>query len=359
MKKLTFSIFILSFLVSGCASKENQETKRQIISGISITPAAVTTVDEYYETSATVKTLDSSVVTGMIMGKVTSLKVKEGDKVSAGQLLLTIDNRDTAQKVIAAKAGINEAIKTAESAYQNKILTEKTFKRNKNLYKENVITKQEFDQIKAQKNIAESEYQRSLYGIERAKAGLGEVGVYQSYANVVAPVSGVVVERNIDKGSTAVPGHPLLTIEAQNNNEFEANISETYLDKIKAGMTVYLDLENKKIKSKIVSVIPKIDPDTRTFKIKIAISGLKSGQYAKIKIPVAKKQAILVPVEAVVQKGQLIGVYTVDENKIISYRLIRTGKTFGSKLEVLSGLDKGDKVITSGVDKAVDGGEVR
>lgn len=359
MRKLTLTIFILSAIISGCANKENMETKPLIVSGVSFTPITATSVDEYYETSATVKSIDSSVVTSMIMGKVTSLNVKEGDKVNAGQLLLTIDSRDTAQKVIAAKAGINEAMKAAESAYQNKILAEKTFKRNKNLYKENVITKQEFDQYKAQKNIAESEYQRSLFAVNRAKAGLVEVGVYQSYANVVAPVSGVVVEKNINKGSTAIPGQSLLVVETQNNNELEANISETYMNKIKTGMNVLIDTDGKILKSKIVSVIPKIDNDTRTFKVKIAISGLKSGQYAKIKIPVAKKESILVPANAVVQKGQLVGVYTVDENNIISYRLVRTGKTFGSKLEILSGLDKGDKVITSHVEKAVDGGEVQ
>jgi RND family efflux transporter MFP subunit len=359
MKKMTLMILILSIFTGGCTKKEESEINRPIISGINIVNISMSQADEFYEISATVQSKTSSIVSSMIMGKVTSLNVQEGDKVTAGQLLLTIDNKDTAQKAIGAKAGINEALKASEAAYQNKILINKTFQRYKNLFKENVLTKQEFDQITAQKNIADIEYQRTLQSVNKAQAGLGEIGVYQSYSRVTAPVSGIVTEKNIDKGSTAIPGEPLLTIETPSNLELVANVNESMINKVKTGMPVYLETENKTIKSNIATIIPKIDPETRTFKIKIVVSGLKSGQYAKIKIPIAKKEAILVPTDAIVQKGQLTGVYTVDKNNIISYRLIRIGKTFGSETEILSGLDKEDKIITSGVEKATDGGEVR
>ncbi|MEI8129325.1 MAG: efflux RND transporter periplasmic adaptor subunit, partial [bacterium] len=115
----------------------------------------------------------------------------------------------------------------------------------------------------------------------------------------------------------------------------------------------------KTLKTKITTVVPSVDPMTRTFKIKLDTKGLNSGLYAKVQIPVGKKDAIAVPQAAIVQKGQLTGVYTVDENNIISYRLIKTGKNLGDKVEVISGLTDGDKIIVSGVEKAVDGGEVK
>ena len=97
---------------------------------------------------------------------------------------------------------------------------------------------------------------------------------------------------------------------------------------------------------------------TRTFKVKIDITNLVGGQFAKINIPVAKKDAITVPKSAIVEKGELTGVYTVDSENVISYRLIRTGKTYSDKVEVLSGLSDGDKIITVGVEKAIDGGKI-
>jgi multidrug efflux pump subunit AcrA (membrane-fusion protein) len=77
-----------------------------------------------------------------------------------------------------------------------------------------------------------------------------------------------------------------------------------------------------------------------------------------VSIPIGKKQALLVPKKAVVEKGQLTGVYTVNENSIIAYRLVRDGKSYGDRVEILSGLNPGDTVIVDGVEKAVDGGVV-
>jgi len=356
MKKILFSLIILTVLTAGCSSHKEKATEKLEISGIKTETINKTAVDDFYETSATVKSKNSSVVSSMIMGQVTSLLVKEGDSVRAGQLLLTIDSRETSQKAMGAKAGLNEALKGAESADQNRKLANKTYQRYENLYKENALTKQEFDEISNSKKIADIEYQRALQGVNRAKAGLGEVGVYQSYSRVTAPVSGIIVEKNIDLGSMAISGQPLLTIETASSLELVADINESMIDKIKIGSPVYIESENKNIKTEIISIIPKIDPMTRTFKVKIALAGLNSGGYAKIKIPIAKKQAMVVPQNSVVQKGQLTGVYTVDEKNIISYRLIRTGKTFGKDVEVLSGLNHGDKVVVSGMEKAVDGG---
>ena len=359
MKKIIISLIILSALTVGCTSKKETSSEVPQVTGVEVKTVNKSPIDDFYETSATVKSKTSSVISSMTMGKVTSLRVKEGDSVRAGQLLLTIDSRDTAQKAIGAQAEVSGALKGAEEANQNRQLTNKTYERYEKLYKEKVLTKQEFDQISTQKQVAELEYQKAMQGVNQARAGLGEVGVYQSYSRVTAPISGIVVEKNIDLGSMATPGQPLLTIETPSNLELVTDINESMINKIKIGTPVYLESDGKEVKSKITSVIPKIDPMTRTFKIKIALVGLNSGSYAKVKIPVAKKEAIAVPQNAVVQKGQLTGVYTVDEKNIISYRLIRTGKTLGNDVEVLSGLNTGDKVITKGVDKAVDGGEVK
>jgi len=86
---------------------------------------------------------------------------------------------------------------------------------------------------------------------------------------------------------------------------------------------------------------------------------LKSGLFAKVFVPGGKKETVLVPVKAVVQKGQLTGVYSVDSKDVIAYRLVRTGKPHGERIEVLSGLKNGDRIIVEGVEKAIDGAMVR
>lgn len=355
---LFLSIFISSiFITTGCTN-HSENPDHPLISGVQVETVSKKPVESFYTTSATVKSKTNSVVASMLTGKVTSLAVQEGDSVKAGQLLLTIDARDLSQKASGASAGIRAAQMAASSAAQNAKMAARTYQRYKNLYDEKVITKQEFDQYTTQKNVAQLQYQQAQAGVQQARAGLGEVKVFQSYARVTAPVSGIVTQRNIDLGSTAIQGQPILTIEAPGDAELIANIDESYLDKVKEGEDVSLEINGKTIKRKITKVVKHIDPTTRTFKVKIDITSLAGGQFAKINIPVAKKDAITVPNSAIVEKGELTGVYTVDSENVISYILIRTGKTYDDKVEVLSGLSDGDKIITVGVEKAIDGGKI-
>jgi hypothetical protein len=99
---------------------------------------------------------------------------------------------------------------------------------------------------------------------------------------------------------------------------------------------------------------------SRTFIVKVALSGtgLKSGLYAKVRLPTGSRDVLTIPATAVVEKGQLTGVYTIDPKGVISYRLVRLGKHFGSYIEILSGLNAGEQAIITGTDKAVDGGMI-
>lgn len=358
MKKIILAMALIILTTTGCSTHRGGN-EYPTVSGVQTEVVKMASVDNFYETSATVKPKVNSIVSSMITGKVTSVAVQEGDSVKAGQLLLTIDSRDTAQRAVGASAGVAGAQKAAEAAAQSMQLADKTYKRYKNLYDEKVITKQEFDQFTTQKNVAALEYQRAQAGVQQARAGLGEVRVYQSYARVTAPVSGIVTQRNIDLGSTAIQGQPLITIENQSNQEIIANVDESYLSKINTGQEVNLIVDGSIIKTKITKVVKSVDPMTRTFKIKLDTKGLNSGLYAKIQIPIGKKESIVVPLAAIIQKGQLTGVYTVDDKNIISYRLIKQGKTLGDKVEIISGLSDGDKIITSGTDKAIEGGEIK
>lgn len=358
MKKLLLTLILITIISTGCA-KHEKEVKHPEVSGVKVEVIKKESVDSFYTTSSTVKAKTNSVISSMLMGKITSLAVQEGDAVKKGQLLLIIDARDMSQKAAAAGAGVTAAQKAAAAAAQSMKMAERTYNRYKNLYDEKVITKQEFDQWTTQKNITALEYQRAMAGVQQAKAGLGEVRVYQSYARVTAPLSGIITQKNIDLGSTAIQGQPLFTIEAPGNMELTANIDESYLGKIKEGDEAVLEINNATIKRKITKIVRYIDPATRTFKAKIDIAGLTGGKFVKINIPVSKKEAIIVPKSSIVEKGELTGMYTVDSENIISYRLIRTGKTYGDKVEILSGLSDGDKIITEGLYKAIDGGKIK
>lgn len=365
MKQILSAALILtiSIFITGCKdeiSPGTKDVKRETISGLKIEKVPLSEVDEYYETSGTVAAKRVSAVASRMMGTVTSLQVREGDRVSVGSVLLTVDDSDVVQRVRAANEGYKEAEKGLEAAKENRNLTDITYQRYKKLFDEKVLSGQELDQIETQKKVAEIDYQRAQSSVERAKAGLNEAKVYHGFTRITSPVNGIVAEKKTEVGSMAVPGVPLLTVEDNSSYRIEINGDESLIGKIRTGMgaTVSIESINKVINGKITDVVPSVDPMSRSFIVKIAIrgDGLRNGLYGKVSIPIGRKEAILVPKGAVLEKGQLTGVFTVDGNSVVKYRLVRTGRLYGDKVEIISGLNPDEQVVVEGAEKAVDGG---
>jgi RND family efflux transporter MFP subunit len=250
-----------------------------------------------------------------------------------------------------------------ETAGQNRALAEVTFRRYKNLQAEKVITQQEMDEVETRKKVAESEYDRLSQTLRRTGAAVEEARIYHGFARVRAPVSGVITEKKTEPGNLAMPGAPLLTIEETAHFKVEASVDEHLAPKIKKGTKVQVLVEatGERTPAVIGEVVPAVDPGSRTFLIKIPLKapGLKSGLFCRVLIPVGRKEALLVPKKAVVERGQLTGVYLVDDQRVMTFRLIRTGKDYEDKLEVLSGLKGGEQVAVEGLERAIDGGMVK
>jgi RND family efflux transporter MFP subunit len=365
-KTIPFWLMAMLLLFIGCRGKEPQESsriQRPVVTGVTFITISPSSVDSFYETSGTVKAGTTSIVASRTMGNVLAVRAREGARVKAGEVLVTLDDRDLAEKVAQAEAANKEALKSLDVAEQNKNLAEVTSGRYRNLYAEKVITQQEMDQIETQKKVAAAEYERLKEMVQRTRASVEEAKIYRGFSRVTAPVSGVITEKKVDPGSLAAPGMPLLTIEDTSHFKVEAYVDERLAPKIKPGTGVYVFLEatGDRIPGIIGEVVPAIDPASRSFLIKIPVKGpgIKSGLYCRVQIPEGKKETILVPRKAVVERGQLTGVYVVDDQRVVTFRLIRTGKTFEDKIEVLSGLRGGEQVAVEGIERAVDGGMVK
>jgi RND family efflux transporter MFP subunit len=346
-----FAALISLTLLAGCGDKVGPgtaEVKRQAITGVTVTAVQPTKIADNYETSGTVRARTTSVIASRVMGTVTSVTVRAGERVKTGQLLATIDDREAAQKVRAAEQAY-------EAARQGRSMADLTYLRYKKLHDEKALAKQEIDQIETQKKVADAHY-------EQAKAGLEEVRVWQGFTRITAPAAGVVTDKRVDTGSMAMPGMPLFTVESEGGFQLEVFVDEAMSGKLKVGTNaaVTIDALGLDTTGKIIEVVPAVDPSTRTFIVKVALSdqGLKSGLFARVRLPRGEREALLVPKGAIVEKGQLTGLYAVDPQGLVTYRMIRTGKAYEGNIEVLSGLNAGERIITAGMEKAIDGGQI-
>ncbi len=357
-------VIITAVLSTGCGKETEQHAiKRQKISGVTTTQVQFTPADAYYDTTGNVAAKTTSLVSSRVMGSVISVKVKEGDSVRTGDILAVLDNRDAVQRTTAAEAAVAEAEHARDAAAQQRSLADITYQRYKNLHDERVISRQEFDQVQAQKNVAEAESSRVNQMLNRTRANLEEARVQSAFFQVRSPISGIVTEKLIQTGILATPGMHLFTVEDNTQYKVEASIDAALVKQIAHQTLVQItsELTDTPLTGRITKIVPAIDPATRTFAIEITperTSVFRSGTYVKVSIPMGKKKMLMIPQSAVSQRGQLTGVFVVEKENIVSYRLIKTGKVYNAQVEVLTGLADGETVIISGVEKAIDGGIV-
>jgi multidrug efflux pump subunit AcrA (membrane-fusion protein) len=396
---LTFAVVTLALAgASGCARKqEPATTAAPIVQGVKIETISLQSVDESYEVVGTVRAQYSSIVSSKVMGNIVAMKVREGDTVRAGQVLLEIDSREAriqTQKsgagLVETKAALDEVdrnIKAAEysqsAAEANRRLATSTFRRYQQLLARQSISPQEFDEVRARREMADAEAETAgrmrqsleakrrqvLARIDQAKADVAGSQVYSSFSRITAPINGIVVSRQADVGYMAAPGAPLLTIESGSDYRLEAAVQESQINKIHLRDQVQVQIDalgQQELAGTVVEIVPASDPASRTYLVKISIALpssnqqiIRSGLYGKARFITGQTQAITIPRKAVVENGQLTSVYVVDQSGIARMRLVRTGKTYSERVEMLSGLKEGEQIVVDGVEAVNDGSRVR
>jgi RND family efflux transporter MFP subunit len=283
------------------------------------------------EVVGTVRSQFRAVVAAKVSGRVTQYRATPGTKVKAGDLLAVLDAQEIASKVDQARAVLEQA--------------QGELDRQTHLLARDATTRQEYDATNARAKVA--------------KASLNEAQTMLGYSRVTAPFDGVVTRKLADVGDLAMPGKPLLEIEAPTAFRFEADVPEAILDRVQLGakMNVAIASINVPLEATVSEIAPVADAVSRTFQVKLDLpsaEGLRTGQFGRVGVPVAETQLLLVPADAVLRRGQLELVFVAKEGKA-ALRLIKTGKVLEQQVEILSGLEQGEQVIVHEVHGLVDG----
>lgn len=298
--------------------------------------------------TGTVEALESVRVASRLMGYIRDIAVVEGQAVKAGQRLFTIDPLDIEGAVEQARLGV----KQAEDAMKD---AEADYKRFENLYKDEVVTRQNYEKMKLN-------YDMAVTRAAQAKAGLGTAQGQMRYATVTSPINGVVTQKLANEGDIAAPGHPVLMVENPARLQVRGSVSEDIHRGLKLGAQVMVEVDgqDQAVAAKVAQLAPAADPMTHTYTVKldIAAPGLKSGTFARILFPTGKRTVLAVPEAAVLERAGIVGVFVVDAQGAAQYRMVRLGKQEGGLVEVLSGLNPGDKVVTGNANAVNNGDNV-
>ncbi len=199
--------------------------------------------------------------------------------------------------------------------------------------------------------------------VKQASAAVQAADVSLSYGRVVAPFDGRVVRRLVDPGSMASPGSPLLVVQG---GEFrlEAAVPARLLPSLKVGATapVRIDaLAGAKLTGRVVEVVPQGDSVSHKFVVKFALPdapGLQAGQFGKATIPTDSRPSLEIPQDATWEREGLHYVFALNEEGIARLRIVTLGEAVGDRVEVLSGLEPGERIVVGDRSGVVDGVKV-
>jgi RND family efflux transporter MFP subunit len=348
------------------------------------------------ELSGSIRPVEQATLSTRVMGRITQLSLETGDRFRKGDILTRIDVMDiTAQtgqaqlgvaqaqaEVFRSQASLNQLESQKLEAQSALRLAQVTQSRMSRLQAEGAVSQSVLDDANTALEQARARVAQSEAGIRQSQAAIAQTqaavsraelsvissDVSESYGTIFAPFDGVVVQKLAYEGEMAAPGTPLLKVENPNKLELEISVPEENLRFVRVGQSVKVqfDAVNQSLSATIQQIVPAANAQSRSFSVKIPLNNsgkLISGMFGRIALPIgATKETLLIPTTALIQRGQLQGVYVLEnvEDKAISktitmMRWVKTGKTQDGQIEIVSGLKAGDRIVTSNIAQLSDG----
>ncbi|MGE3151644.1 MAG: efflux RND transporter periplasmic adaptor subunit [Nitrospiraceae bacterium] len=278
------------------------------------------------EVTGLVASVTQATLSGQIQAAVKDVRVREGSPVKKGEILVLLDDRDLRAELTRAEAEADNA--------------KAHLKRMRDLFTQDSVARQELENAERTFKVAEA---------NRAAAR-----TRVSYSVVTAPFDGLVTEKLIHAGELASPGRPLLKLEDPQRLRLEVTVAEGDLKSLSRDdrVPVTIDaLTGQSLAGSVAQILPTGDPATHTVLVKIDLpptSGLKTGMFGRMQLDKGTGRTLVVPRTAVIERSDLTGVYVVGSDSLAHLRWVKLGRPVGDQVEVLSGLNQGERVLMQG-----------
>ena len=395
VKKTVILLVILAVAVVGglriaqVISAKKEEPKRDRKSQIPVVDVAAVTqglVEDKIIRAGDIVPETQVTIYSKVQGWVEKINVREGDRVKAGQVLVTMDAREAEAAAAQTKASLEAATarmkqvkaiseKTVQSQIQhtkaNMELAETDLKGAQELHGKKIIARQQLDEARTRFNVAKAAYDLAQNNLQQKtwenEIGLAEAQVRQAEANldlmqaqlanlsILSPMNGIVTKRYVDPGTMAKDNTAILTLMELDVVKMVVNVIEREVVLLKKGQPVMVSvtgLPDRGLPGRIEIITPALDPQSRTAEIQILIPNpghlLKPGMFGRVEIPLrSNPKALLIPIQALLTQDEKDFVYVYRDGKAYR-RSVRKGTVKDDFVEIHQGLNPQDQVIAAG-----------
>jgi len=405
-KKLLVGTIILAVVAVSCVSIFSKSKPVEVkldVKNVKTQKVTTGTISTNIEYASNLRPWKEVVVLPKTGGKVATVNVSVGDKVSVGQTLFTLDTTDFAPQLQQAQAGVSAASanleRTSDSGFTQQLLqaeqlvgklqiqynsVKDSYVRTQTLYSAEAVTKKELDDAKSQYDSITIDLKNAEDGlnllksksgpqatkaaaaaVEQAQAGVNSIQTQINNAKITAPIAGVVSEKAVDVGQLASGQSGSVTVIDYSNLTAEIDIPDKMLTQIKVGQSVPVNinaLPSKEIEGVIDNISPNTGSKNNFYVVKVKINntndGIKAGMFAKISLPAETKNNILmVPNETIKMENGVNYLYTVDNGEVkkISVEIGISNEKF---TEITGNIKEGLDIITEGQNLLCDGEKV-
>jgi RND family efflux transporter MFP subunit len=347
---LCFIIIVSLVAIVACKKKDAKSVEDKVFN-VQVQDVVKKPLRSFIESIGTLNPFEEVTVSAEVEGVLRSVKIEEGTQVSKGMLLAAIDDSDYGLEVKRAEAALRQAEATLEN-------TKLEFKRKDALFKEELATKQQYDDVTTRLSLTESE-------VERAKASLSLAKLKLSKTKITSPLACVVKEKRVSAGDFVKNGTPLFIIIQTNPIKLRFTVPEKDIGRLKTNQEVALRVDGfpgSEFKGKVNIVFPNVEEKTRTLQVEALVPNnkgvLKPGLFAKVILYTAgEKDTIVVPITALLYEAEKVKVFIIEGDRA-KEREVKLGSKYGELMEIIDGVKEGEKIVSIGHQNLSEGAKV-
>jgi RND family efflux transporter MFP subunit len=283
-----------------------------------------------------IEAINQGTVAAQTSGRVVEVFYDVNDFVPAGAVIVRL--RATEQR-----AGLLQAQAALRAAAARETEAKQRFDRVASMYDKKLVAKAALDEATASRDAAVADLAAARAALRSAEEGV-------AYTEIRAPYAGVVTRRHVEVGETVAPGTPLMSGLSLQYLRVTVDVPQSIVDQVRRLRKAAVYLDDRRIEATRLTIFPEAAGVSSTFRARLELpenaTDLYPGMFVKVAFVIGETQRLMLPAQALVERGEITAVYVIDAEGHTSLRQIRLGRRFQDKVEVLAGLSRGEHIAT-------------